>query len=63
MDHRGETTRRRCEMSKAYEKFTLVIAILIFLGLMYFVGSIKIGVWNECRTDQSFWYCWSLISK
>jgi len=50
-------------MSKAYEKFTLVIAILIFLGLMYFVGSIKIGVWNECRTDQSFWYCWSLISK
>lgn len=40
--------------------------IAIVAGAVLFWGGVsywKIGVWKECRLEQSFGYCMALVSK
>jgi hypothetical protein len=41
-----------------------VIGIGLFVCIV--LGGVvtwKVSVWNECRLNNSFMYCWSLVSK
>jgi len=40
--------------------FGVYALILAMLGTVVYI---KLGVWEECRVTNSFWYCWMLMGK
>ena len=40
-----------------------IVIALGFLGFLAFLIFMQIGVWNECRTDHSWWYCLNLMRR
>lgn len=39
-----------------------IVTAILFLLILIGATAIKCGVWNECRRDHSFFYCYQLVS-
>ena len=41
----------------------IALGLIVWAALMAWVVSIKMGIWIECHAENSWWYCWSLVSR
>jgi hypothetical protein len=44
-------------------KYNAAAAIALFFALIAFAIWVEIGVWNECRATNSWFYCMRILSK
>lgn len=40
-----------------------ILVVSLFLAFIIGLISLKMNIWNECRSDHSFMYCWAVLGS
>jgi hypothetical protein len=41
----------------------MITSAALFVGLVGFSIWMHVGIWNECRETNSFWYCVKVVGR
>lgn len=45
------------------ESATIIMMSVAIFGVLGFLIYMQVGVWNECRETNSWWYCMNLMRR